>query len=248
MVQMVEKSKTRMEKKVMLITGASGGMGKQLTNWFSKQNYKLVLQYNTRPVELNNSEDIISIQCDLRDESQIQELVKTVLNTFGRVDVLINNAGISKSAMSWKTELEAWKETMAINLDAPFLLSKEVIPGMRSNNSGKIINISSVVAQSGAIGTAAYAASKAGLIGLTKTLSKELAPNGITVNALALGYFNTGMIEDVPLLLRDSIIETIPLKALGEPETVCKTIEWLIADESNYITGQVINLNGGMYV
>lgn len=237
-----------MEKKVIIITGASGGMGKHLTNWFLKQNYRLALQFNSRPIENLDSEDVLTMKCDLSDEEQIKSLVKTVTDKFGRVDVLINNAGISKSSMSWKTELEAWKETMSINLDAPFLLSKAVIPGMRANNSGKIINISSVVAQSGAIGTSAYAASKAGLIGLTKTLSKELAVNNITVNALALGYYNTGMIEDVPVVLRDAIIETIPFKTLGEPETVCKTIEWLLSDESNYITGQVINLNGGMYV
>jgi NAD(P)-dependent dehydrogenase (short-subunit alcohol dehydrogenase family) len=118
---------------------------------------------------------------------------------------------------------------------------------MRLKNSGCIINISSVVAQSGAIGTAAYAASKAGLIGLTKTQSKELATNNITVNALALGYFNTGMIEDVPVALQKDIVETIPMKRLGDPLTVCKAIEWLISPESAYITGQVINLNGGMY-
>jgi NAD(P)-dependent dehydrogenase (short-subunit alcohol dehydrogenase family) len=149
--------------------------------------------------------------------------------------------------MSWKTEFEEWRETMAINLDAPFLLSKAVIPAMRAQKSGTIINVSSVVAQTGAIGTAAYAASKAGLIGLTKTLSKELAPANISVNALALGYFNTGMIEDVPNELQQEIIKSIPMNRLGETETVCKTIEWLIADEMRYVTGQVINLNGGMY-
>ena len=118
---------------------------------------------------------------------------------------------------------------------------------MRERKYGRIINISSVVAQAGAIGTAAYAASKAGLLGLTKTQSKELAGSGITVNALALGYFSTGMIGDVPSEMQEEIIKTIPLKKLGDPETVCKTIEWLISDESAYITCQVINLDGGMY-
>jgi len=149
--------------------------------------------------------------------------------------------------MSWKTDYDAWKETLAINLDAPFLLSKAIIPSMRSNKFGKIINISSVVAQTGAIGTAAYAASKAGLIGLTKTMSKELALNNISVNALALGYFKVGMIDDVPQEMQQAIIETIPKKELGNPSAVCKTIEWLISDEAEYVTGQIINLNGGMY-
>lgn len=236
-----------MEKKVILITGASGGMGKHLVSWFKDQDYRLILHYHDKPLQIEETETIRFVKADLRFPDQIQQLASTALSFFGRVDVLINNAGISRSSMSWKMELDEWNETIAINLNAPFLLSKEIVPTMRAQNSGCIINISSVVAQTGAIGTAAYAASKAGLIGLTKTMSKELAGNNINVNALALGYFNTGMIEDVPAELQEKIIQTIPLKELGQPETVCKTIEWLIAKESTYITGQVINLNGGMY-
>lgn len=236
-----------MEKKVILITGASGGMGKQLTEWFKDQNYSLVLQYFQNPLELDDSDSILCVKADLRDEDQILSLVEKAIKKFGRIDVLINNAGISKSSISWKMDFQAWKETMAINLDAPFLLSKAIIPYMRNNNNGRIINISSVVAQAGFVGTSSYAASKAGLLGLTKTLAKELAGNNITVNALALGYFNTGMIDDVPLEIQDTIVDLIPMKKLGDPQTVCKTIEWLISNEAEYITGQVINLNGGMY-
>lgn len=236
-----------MEKKVIVITGASGGMGTALTNWFIQQDYNLVLHSHSSQITLPAAENVLLITGDLREEKTAQELIDGALERYGRIDVVINNAGISRSAMSWKTEFEAWKETMAINLDAPFLVSKAVIPHMRAQKSGSIINISSVVAQTGAIGTAAYAASKAGLIGLTKTLSKELASANINVNALALGYFNTGMIEDVPTELQAEIIKTIPMNRLGDPETVCKTIEWLIADESRYVTGQVVNLNGGMF-
>ena len=236
-----------MEKKVIVITGASGGMGTALTNWLNQHDFNLVLHSHSSQISLPSSDNILLIAGDLREEKTAQELIDRALERFGRIDVVINNAGISRSAMSWKTEFEAWKETMSINLDAPFLVSKAVIPTMRAQKSGSIINISSVVAQTGAIGTAAYAASKAGLIGLTKTLSKELASANINVNALALGYFNTGMIEDVPAELQEEIIKTIPMNRLGDPETVCKTIEWLIADESRYVTGQVINLNGGMF-
>jgi NAD(P)-dependent dehydrogenase (short-subunit alcohol dehydrogenase family) len=118
---------------------------------------------------------------------------------------------------------------------------------MRANGFGRIINITSVVAQTGAIGTAAYSASKAGLIGLTKTIAKEVAVNGITVNALALGYFETGMIADVPDERLQQIVSTIPMGRLGSTQTVCSAIDWLITEEAGYITGQVINLNGGMY-
>jgi NAD(P)-dependent dehydrogenase (short-subunit alcohol dehydrogenase family) len=170
-----------------------------------------------------------------------------IANRFGGVDVLINNAGISRSGMSWKISEDDWKDTMEVNLNAPFRLSQGVIPSMRSKKYGRIINISSVVAQTGNVGTAAYAASKAGLIGLTKTLSKELAASGISVNALALGYFETGMIVDVPLDQQAQIIQGIPAGRLGSTDTVCKSVEWLLSDEAAYVTGQVINLNGGLH-
>jgi 3-oxoacyl-[acyl-carrier protein] reductase len=197
---------------------------------------------------MDASDSIAYFQADLTNEDEVNRMIEAVINRFGRVDVLINNAGISKSAISWKTSLDAWNETIAINLTAPFLVAKACIPSMRKNGSGSIINISSVVGQTGQIGTAAYTASKAGLIGLTKTLAKELVSNNITVNALALGYFSTGMIADVPQEQQDQIIESIPLKKLGDPATVCKTIEWLISSEAAYVTGQVIQLNGVLYM
>jgi 3-oxoacyl-[acyl-carrier protein] reductase len=197
---------------------------------------------------MDASDSIAYFQADLTNEDEVNRMIEAVINRFGRVDVLINNAGISKSAISWKTSLDAWNETIAINLTAPFLVAKACIPSMRKNGSGSIINISSVVGQTGQIGTAAYTASKAGLIGLTKTLAKELVSNNITVNALALGYFSTGMIADVPQEQQDQIIESIPLKKLGDPATVCKTIEWLISSEAAYVTGQVIQLTGVLYM
>ncbi|MDG1146936.1 MAG: SDR family oxidoreductase [Crocinitomicaceae bacterium] len=236
-----------MDQKVILITGASGGMGGAISTLFSTENVKLALQYNRNKVKLETCENVAHFQADLTDELQVSELIERVLLKFGRIDVLINNAGVSHSAMSWKTEASSWKETMAINLDAPFFLSKHVTPHFRAKKSGRIINITSVVAQTGFVGTAAYAASKAGLIGLTKTLSKELVSSGITVNALALGYFNVGMIEDVPADLQEQIIRTIPAGRLGDPKSVFKTIKWLVSDEGDYITGQTINLNGGLY-
>lgn len=234
-------------EKVILITGASGGMGNALAELLASGNNALALHYNTHPVSLNESDTIAHFQADLTREDEVERMVSDVLKRFGRIDVLINNAGISKSSMSWKTDADAWRQTMAVNLDAAFYVSKAVIPTMRTQKSGRMINISSVVAQTGFIGTAAYAASKAGLIGLTKTLSKELIGAGITVNVLALGYFNVGMINDVPDDLRQIVVDSIPAKKLGSPETVYQTIQWLLTEEAGYVTGQTINLNGGMY-
>ncbi len=230
----------------MLITGASGGMGKAISKWFNEFDYQLVLHYFDHLPILAESEKIKHVKADLRDTEAVKNMVQHIISSYGSLDVVINNAGISKSSMSWKTSFDSWNETMAVNLNAPFIISASTIPKMRENCFGRIINITSVVAQVGAVGTAAYAASKAGLIGLTKTISKETAMHGITVNALALGYFNTGMIKDVPEEIQKSIVQSIPMNRLGTADTVCKTIEWLISEEAAYVTGQVINLNGGM--
>lgn len=236
-----------MDQKVILITGASGGMGGRLAKMFAETNHLIALHSNKNSIDIPESDAVAHFHADLSIEDNCENLIKSVIAKFGRIDVLVNNAGISKSAMSWKTESEAWRATMAINLDAPFYLSKHAVPHMRLNKWGRIINITSIVAQTGFIGTAAYAASKAGLIGLTKTLSKELAASGISVNSLALGYFNVGMIDDVPEEIQQSIISNIPMNRLGGPETVFKTIEWLTSEEGGYITGQTVNLNGGLY-
>lgn len=235
-----------MEKKVILLTGASGALGKQIAAYFIAAGHRLILQYNTHAV-VNDSEAVFAVKCDLTDIAAIRTMVRQGTERFGKIDVLINNAGISRSSVSWKTTDEDWLDTININLNAPFFLTREVLPLMRAQKSGRIINITSVVAQTGFAGTAAYAASKAGLIGLTKTLSKEVAGLGITVNAVALGYFNTGMIDDVPSDVQEKLLETIPMHKLGDPATLAKTIDFLLSDEAGFITGQTINLNGGLY-
>lgn len=236
-----------MDKKVILLTGASGGMGTELAKGLSHAGFVLALHGNTTSISIPESDNVVHFTASLDSEESCRTLIEQVTKRFGRIDVLINNAGISESSMTWKTEAESWRKTMAINLDAPFFLSKYTIPVMRQQLWGRIINISSVVAQTGFIGTAAYAASKAGLIGLSRTMAKEAAPFKITVNALALGYYKVGMIRDVPQELQDEIIRQIPLKELGDPSTVLKTIELLISEEGGYITGQVLNLNGGLH-
>lgn len=231
----------------MLITGASGGLGSSIAEFFQNKNHKLVLHHNENSPLLDPSDDIMHYKADLTKEKEVEQMVIAISDRFGQLDIVINNAGISDSSISWKTSLESWNKTIATNLTAPFLVCKHAIPQMKINKWGRVINISSVVGQSGFIGTSAYTASKAGLIGLTKTLSKELSTYGITANNLALGYFNTGMIRDVPDNLRKEIESNIPLKRLGEPKAICNSIAYLIEDGSDYITGQTINVNGGLY-
>lgn len=235
-----------MDKKVILITGATGGLGTAMVKHFEKQDARLALhtfQQDPFDVECEHA----WFKADLRDENQVKNLISSILANFGKVDVLINNAGISRNGMSWKLNPADFNEVIAVNLTAPFLLCHGLIPVMRENNFGRIINISSVVAQTGVPGTVAYAASKAGILGLTKTIAKELAGQSLTCNALALGYFNQGMISEVSDEMQEQIIAQIPKKRLGGVETVIATIEWLLKEESDYVTGQTISLNGGLF-
>lgn len=235
------------KEKVILLTGASGGIGCEVSNYFNKQGYRLALHYFLDEIKLPESETVQHFQADLRNPNEIEAMVDAVYAVFGTIDVLINNAGISRNGVAWKVNIEDWNETIALNLTAPFLLAKYCIPYMRKNNWGRIINISSVVAQTGFVGTSAYAASKAGLLGLSKTWAKELADFGITANNIALGYFNTGMINEVPKNIQSSIINAIPLHKLGDPCSINAALSYILNKDSAYFTGQTINLNGGMY-
>jgi NAD(P)-dependent dehydrogenase (short-subunit alcohol dehydrogenase family) len=235
-----------MERKVIVITGATGGLGREMVKHFEQQNVRLALHtFQQEPFDV--ACEHAWFKADLRDPQQIDTLIAAILANFGRIDVLINNAGISKNGMSWKLSDADFNEVVAVNLTAPFKLIKGFLPKMRDQKSGRIISISSVVAQTGVVGTAAYAASKAGLIGLTKTVSKETATNGITVNCLALGYFNVGMIDEVAPEMQAQIIQAIPQQQLGSVATILATIDWLISKEADYITGQTISLNGGLF-
>lgn len=235
-----------MDKKVILITGATGGLGSAMVKHFEKQDVRLVLHtFQQEPFDV--ACEHAWFKADLRDENQVQNLVTSAMANFGRVDVLINNAGISKNGMSWKLSPRDFNEVIAVNLTAPFLLCHGVIPSMRAHNFGRIITISSVVAQTGVPGTVAYAASKAGVLGMTKTIAKEVSNQSITCNALALGYFDQGMISEVSAELQEQIIAQIPKNRLGGVETILSTIDWLLKEESDYITGQTISLNGGLF-
>ena len=235
-----------MDKKVVLLTGASGGLGSAIAALLC-EDFQFVLHHHSSELPDELADKGFCVSADLTVESEIEQMIQQVMKKFGRIDVLINNAGVSESAMSWKTDSDSWRKTMAVNLDAPFYVSKAVIPHMRKNGFGRIVNISSVVAVTGVLGTAAYAASKAGLIGLTKTLAKELASFGITVNAFALGYFDRGMIDDVPEEQRKELMKSVPVNRLGTPEDITSTLRWLISDKSAFVTGQTIHLNGGLF-
>lgn len=236
-----------MAKKTILIIGSSGGLGSSILSSFDETKYNLALHYFSNPFPIQ-SENYKSYKADITQESEVEKLIRDVVNDFGSVDIVLNNAGVTISEMSWKTNLSNWDKTIAINLTGPFLVTKHVLPHMRKNGFGRIIFMSSIVAQTGFVGASAYAASKAGLFGLAKTISKEVANKGVTANSIALGYFNAGMIEDVPQDMQDQLKQAIPVSSLGKPEELAELIQYIISEKASYLTGQTINLNGGLYV
>jgi len=243
-----------MKQRTLLLVGASGGLGLKMIPVFLKHGFNLALHYKNEmeALEMYASEENLKgriklYQADITVETEVKELCASVVSNFGSIDVVVNAAGISANGMSWKMKADDWTSTIATNLTGPFFVIKHVLPSMRNNEFGRIINISSVVAQTGVIGTSAYAASKAGLIGLVKTVAKEVANKNITVNNIALGYFDAGMIDDVPQSMQETIKSTIPKQSFGKPSELAECIVYLSGDQSSYITGQTINLNGGLY-
>ncbi len=187
-------------------------------------------------------------QANVGDPAQVDAMVKKVKESIGEIDILINNAGIVRDKSFTKMTTEMWREVLSINLDGTFYCTKAVISGMIEAGFGRIVNISSVVGRTGNFGQANYAASKAGMIGLTMTLAREFARKGITVNAVAPGFIETEMLLRMPKEAAGSLITTIPMGRLGKPHEVAGVVAFLVSEDASYITGQVLNVNGGLYI
>jgi 3-oxoacyl-[acyl-carrier protein] reductase len=244
-----------MTVKNALLIGASGGLGKYISSGLAAKGINLALHYNDNPEKLDDAiKDIEpsgirykAYKADITSDNEVKNMIANVKEDFGTIDLLINNAGISINAMSWKLTAEDWNRVISVNLTGPFLCTKYVLPVMKENKYGRIVYMSSVVPQIGVAGTAAYAASKAGLGGLCKTISKEVIKNNITANMISLGYFDAGLLYQIPEEIRNQIKETIPMKEFGHPMEIVDCISYLSSENSRYITGQTINLNGGLF-
>jgi NAD(P)-dependent dehydrogenase (short-subunit alcohol dehydrogenase family) len=189
-------------------------------------------------------EQITAVAADISTETGISQLTQAS----GDCDVVLHCAGIPSAGISWKISAEEFRKVNAINYEAPFFISQQLIPSMRSKGWGRIVFFSSIVAQTGIPGTAAYSASKSALFGLTRTMASELASNGITVNCIAPGYMDEGMIREIPAAMREQIIARTPIAKLSDTEGIIKMVELLLSEESNSITGQVLSVNGGLWM
>ena len=240
--------------KVAFITGATRGIGKAIALELAKEGYNIALNYRTENEALETLKKEISelgvecypVQGDVSKAEDSERMTKEIIEHFEQIDVLVNNAGITKDKLIQRMKEEEFTDVINVNLVGTFNITKNVIKYMTKKRYGKIINISSVVGISGNAGQSNYAASKAGIIGFTKSIAKELASRNITANAVAPGFIKTDMTNVLKDEIKEEIESTIPLKRLGTAEDVAKVVKFLASDDSNYITGQVINVDGGM--
>lgn len=242
--------------KTVLVTGGSRGIGAAIAQSFAAQGATIALNYagsQEAAEEIREKILAMGVECkiyqgDVSDFSQVENMIKTVEEDFSGIDILVNNAGVTKDSLFMRMKEEDWDKVIDTNLKGVYNCSKSVIRGMIKRKFGKIINITSVVALSGNIGQANYAASKAGVIGFTKSLAQELGSRNIQVNSVAPGYIETSMTESIPQNIKDELIKKIPSGRIGSPDDVANAVVFLASDKANYITGQVISVNGGLYM
>ena len=245
-----------LSEKVALVTGGSRGIGRAVCRRLAKMGAKVMVNYVTRPEAAAETVAAIRqaggeaypVQFDVSDTSATQESIKKIVAEHGGIDILVNNAGVTKDGLLATMKEEAWDWVMAVNLKGAFTCIKAACRPMMKKRWGRIINITSVVGYGGNPGQANYAASKAGLVGLTRSAAREFASRGITVNGVAPGYIETDMTEGLPEAVKEKILSEIPLGVLGQAEDIAAAVAYLASDEARYVTGQTIHVNGGMFL
>ncbi|HEX3031553.1 MAG TPA: 3-oxoacyl-ACP reductase FabG [Bacillota bacterium] len=243
-----------LDGKVAIVTGSSRGIGRAIALRLAAEGASVVVNYaGSEAAALAVTEEIrakgrqaITVRADVSNQEDVDQLIKTTLEAYGRIDILVNNAGITRDGLLARMKQEDWDLLMDTNLRSVFLCSKAVLRTMMKQREGSIINISSVVGLTGNGGQANYAASKAGIIGFTKSLAQEIGSRNITVNAVAPGFITTDMTTDLGEAVQTELLTKIPLGHLGTPEDVAGVVAFLASPDAKYITGQTISVDGGM--
>jgi len=245
----------RLKEKVAIVTGGAQGIGRAIGILLAKNGAGVVIADINSKLAQTTAQEIkslgqraLAVQTDVSSFVEAENLGKSVMDTFSRIDILVNNAGINRDGLFLRMKEEEWDSVIAVNLKGVFNCSKVIVRYMSKQRAGKIINIASVVGQMGNIGQANYAASKAGIIGLTKTMAREFGSRGINVNAVAPGFIDTEMTRSLPKKAKEEFLKNITMGRMGTPEEVAEAVLFLATDASRYITGQVINVNGGLYM
>lgn len=244
----------KLEGKVALVTGASRGIGREIALGLAKQGADVVVNYSGSEERANQvvaeikglGRNAVAVQCDVSNSESVANMVKATIDTFGKLNILVNNAGITKDNLLMRMKEEEWDDVININLKGVFLCTKAVTRQMMKQRGGRIINISSIVGVSGNPGQANYVAAKSGVIGLTKTTAKELSSRGITVNAIAPGFITTDMTDKLTEDVKEQMLKQIPLARFGEPSDIANVVVFLASEDSRYMTGQTLHVDGGM--
>jgi len=244
----------KLEGKVAVVTGASRGIGRAIALKLADEGAKVVVNYSGSQAKAEevvariqeNGGEAIAVQASVSQTEEVTALMDTAVKTFGSLDVLVNNAGITRDNLLMRMKEDEWDDVLNTNLKGVFLCTKAVTRQMMKQRAGRIINISSIVGVAGNAGQANYVAAKAGVIGLTKTTAKELASRNILVNAIAPGFIETEMTDQLPEELKQGMLTQIPLAKLGQPEDIAKAVAFLASDDANYMTGQTLHIDGGM--
>jgi len=244
-----------MFNRVALVTGASRGIGRAIALSLCRSGFDIVVA--SPEIEKNEevaeeiracSGEAMTVNLDVTSPESVKATVAKVIAERTRIDVLVNNAGVTRDGLAVRMKPLDWDLVLKINLTGAFLCAQAVLPGMMRNRWGRIVNIASVVGQAGSAGQANYAASKAGLIGLTKSLAQEMASRNITVNAVAPGYIATDMTKVLADDVKEKILASVPLARIGKPEDIAAAVKFLASEDAAYITGHVLAVNGGMYM
>lgn len=244
-----------LKSKVVLVTGSGRGLGKTIAMKLAMEGADIVIndvniknaEETAREIEALGRKTLVS-NASVSEREQVEKMFDEIKNKFGRLDILVNNAGITKDSLLSKMTEEQWRQVIDVNLTGVFNCTQLAAILMKEQKSGKIVNLSSIAGQMGNVGQLNYSATKAGVIGMTKTLAKELARFNVNVNAIAPGIIKTPMTDVIPEKVMDGMLKQIPLGRIGMPEDIANLVKFLVSEDSSYITGQVIACNGGWYV